>query len=91
MARDWRGDLVFACSQKAKTTFPLQAEVEAVRWTIFLATKLEVDNVIIEIDSKICHDTIHELILTPPWRIASILTDMQSLLVTYSNVSEFLG
>ena len=23
VARDWRGDLVFACSQKAKTTFPL--------------------------------------------------------------------
>ena len=22
-ARDWRGDLVFSCSQKAKTTFPL--------------------------------------------------------------------
>ena len=89
MARDWRRDLVFACSQKAKTTFPLQAEVEAVRWTIFLATKLEVDNVIIETDSKICHDVIHELILPPPWRITSILTDMQSLLVTYSNVSIF--
>ena len=59
------------------------------RWTIFLATKLEVDNVIIETDSKICHDVIHELILPPPWRITSILTDMQSLLVTYSNVSVF--
>ena len=23
VARDWRGDLVFACSKKAKTTFPL--------------------------------------------------------------------
>ena len=32
VARDWRGDLVFACSKKAKTTFPLQAEAEAVRW-----------------------------------------------------------
>ena len=87
VARDWRGDLVFACSQKAKTTFPLQPEVEAVRWAISLATKLEADNVIIETDSKICHDAIHELILPPPWRIASILADLKSLLVSYSNAS----
>ena len=57
--------MVFACSQKAKTAFPLQAEVEAVRWAISLAAKLEADNVIIETDSKICHDAIHELILPP--------------------------
>ena len=76
MARDRRGDLVFACSQKAKTTFPLQVEAEAVRCAIFLAAKLEVKNVIIETDFKICHDAIHELILPPPWRIASILADM---------------
>ena len=86
VARDWRGDLVFACSQQAKTTFPFQTEVGAVRWALSMATKLEAENVI-EIDSKIFHDTIHELILPPPWRIASILADMQSLLVTYSNVS----
>ena len=48
---------------------------------------MEAKNVIIETDSKICHDAIHELILSLPWRIASILADMQSLLVTYSNVS----
>ena len=29
--RDWRGRLVFACSQKVNTTFPLQAEAEAVK------------------------------------------------------------
>ena len=50
---------------------------------------MEAKNVIIETDSKICHNAIHELILPPPWRIASILADMQSLLVTYSNVSIF--
>ena len=86
VARDWRGDLVFACSQKAKTTFPLQAEAESVRWAISLATNLEAENVIIETDSKICQDAIHELMMPPPWRIASILADMQCLLVTYSNV-----
>ena len=63
VARAWRGDLVFSCSQKAKTTFPLQVEAGVMRWAISLATKLEADNVIIETDSKICHDAIHELIL----------------------------
>ena len=52
-----------------------------------MAIKLEAENVIIETDSKICHDAIHKLILPLPWTIASILADMQSLLVTYSNVS----
>ena len=51
VAIDWRGDLVFACSKKAKTTSPLQAKVEAARWAISLATRLEADNVIIETDS----------------------------------------
>ena len=31
-----------------------------------LAARLEADSVIIETDSKICHDSIHELILPPP-------------------------
>ena len=75
-ARDWRRDLVFACSQKAKTTFPFPAEAEAIRWVLSLAAKLEAENVIIETDSKSCHDAIHELILPPPWRIASILADI---------------
>ena len=66
MARDWRGDLVFACSKKAKTTFPLQAEAKAVRWAITLAARLEADSVIIETDSKFCHDSIHELMLPSP-------------------------
>ena len=59
------------------------------RWVLSLAAKLEAKNVFIEIDSKICHYAIRKLILPPPWRIASILADMQSLLVTYSNVSVF--
>ena len=52
-----------------------------------LAAKLETENVIIKPDSKICHDAIHELIFPQPWKIASILANMQSLLVTYSYVS----
>jgi len=36
VAKDWRGDLLFACSNKANTNSPLQAEVEALRWTVSL-------------------------------------------------------
>lgn len=87
MARDWRGDLIFACSQKQKPPFLLQVEAKVVRLALSLAAKLEIENVIIKPDSKICHDAIHELIFPPPWKIASILANMQSLLVTYSYVS----
>jgi len=59
VAKAWRGDLVFACSQKAKTTFPHQVEAKDVRWALSLATKLKAENVIIETDSKICHDAIN--------------------------------
>ena len=57
------------------------------RWAITLAARLEADNVIIETGSKICHDAIHELIVPPPWRVAPILANLKSLLVSYSNVS----
>ena len=50
--RDWRGRLVFACSQKVNTTFPLQAEAEAVKWALLLAAKLEVEGIYIESDSR---------------------------------------
>ena len=45
------------------------------RWALSMAAKLEVENVIIETDSKIFHDAIYELILLSPWGIASILVD----------------
>ena len=30
IARDWRGEVVFACSKRVNTTLPLQAEAEAI-------------------------------------------------------------
>ena len=33
MARNWRGALVFACSHRVNTTFPLQVEVNAIKCT----------------------------------------------------------
>lgn len=33
MARNWRGELVFACSHRVNTTFPLQVEANAIKCT----------------------------------------------------------
>ena len=73
VARDWRGKLVFACSQKVNTTFPLQAEAEAeaVKWA-----KLEVEGIYIETDSKICCDALINPSQASPWRIRSIVMEM---------------
>ncbi|XP_065618736.1 uncharacterized protein LOC112008563 [Quercus suber] len=86
VARDWRGRLVFACSQKVNTTFPLQAEAEAVRWALVLAAKLEAVSVFIESDSKICCDALVNPCQTSPWRIRSIVMEMQVLLFDSSHV-----
>ena len=37
VAKDWRGDLIFTCLNKANTNSPFQVEVEALRWVISLA------------------------------------------------------
>ena len=73
VARDWRGKLVFARSQKVNTTFPLQAEAEAeaVKWA-----KLEVEGIYIETDSKICCDALINPSQASPWRIRSIVMEM---------------
>ncbi|KAK9992917.1 hypothetical protein SO802_022620 [Lithocarpus litseifolius] len=53
VARDWRGELVFACSKRVNTTFPLQAEAEAIKWALILSANLEFEEIIIESDSQI--------------------------------------
>ena len=84
--RDWRGRLVFACSQKVNTTFPLQAEAEAVKWALLLAAKLEVEGIYIETDSKICCDALLNSSQSSPWRIKSKVMEMQVLLYALSNI-----
>ena len=63
------------------TTLHLQAKVEAVKWALWLASKLEIKAIYIEIDSKIFHDPSQ-----PPWRIRSRIAKMHNLLATFSNV-----
>ena len=86
MARVWRGRLVFACSQKVNTTFPLQFEAEAVKWALLLVAKLEAESIYIETDSKICCDALINPSQTFHWRIRSKVMEIQILLSALSNV-----
>ena len=86
VARVWRGRLVFACSQKVNTTFPLQFEAEAVKWALLLVAKLEAEGIYIETDSKICCDAIINPSQTFHWRIRSKVMEIQILLSALSNV-----
>ena len=51
IARDWRGELVFACSKKVNTTLPLQAEAEVLLWALQLAEPLNLAPFMLEGDS----------------------------------------
>ena len=58
VARDWRGAMVFANVKKANTNIPVQAEVEAMHWTILLTSHLNIQNVRVKSDSEICIDAV---------------------------------
>ena len=58
VARDWRGNLLFAHSKKGHTNIPVQAEAEALRWVIRVAFHCNIQKLIIEGDSKVCIEAI---------------------------------
>ena len=66
VARDWRGELVFACSKRVNTIFPLQAEAEAIKWSLTLTVDLEFEAIIIESDSQVCSNLLSDLEAAPP-------------------------
>ena len=47
VAKDWRGNLVFALTKKANTNIPLQAEVEALLWACLIVVEYELENNVI--------------------------------------------
>ena len=73
IARDWRGALVFALSKKANTNVPLQAEAEALLWSVQLVGSFTGIKVVIEGDSKTCIEALRTQNLDVPWRISSCL------------------
>ena len=46
-------EIVFACSKRVNTIFPLQAEAEAIKWSLTLTANLEFEAIIIESDSQV--------------------------------------
>ncbi len=66
VARDWRGNLVFAHSKKAYTNISVQAEAETIRWAIWVAAQCYFQHFVVESDSMICIDTINKVGSNPP-------------------------
>ena len=58
VAKVWRGDLIFACSNKANTNSPLQPEAKVLRWTISLANQMNSLAITFEGDYQICLNTV---------------------------------
>ena len=85
VARNWRGDVVFACSKRVNTTLPLQAEAEAIIWALNLAANLGFVSISIESDSKTCIDALCCPIRDVPWRIKTICSDVLALKMNFSN------
>ena len=86
VTRDWRGNVVFAGSRRVNTTFPLQAEAEAVRWALALVPDLRCDSVSVEIDSQVVANLISNTSASPPWRIRFLCSNLRSFLSSHSNV-----
>ena len=87
VARDWRGELVFACSKRVNTIFPLQVEAEAIKWALTLAANFEFEAIIIESNSQVCSNLLSNLEVAPSSRIKSICDDSRILLASSSKVS----
>ena len=58
VARDWRGEVVFACAKRVYFNLPLQTEAKAIKWALSLAKSIEVVAMIVESDSKGCVDAL---------------------------------
>ena len=68
VARDRKGELVFAGSRKVNTTLPLLAEAEAIKWALSLAPAMGYDCIIVESDCQYCVNLLNDLAEPPLWR-----------------------
>ena len=76
--------MVFAIVKKAKTNIPVQAEVEAMHWTILLTSHLNIQNVRVKSDSEICIDAVKAPKQRIPWRLLIFVDEVQTLAVYFS-------
>lgn len=79
IARDWRVELVFACSKKVNTTLPLQAEAEALLWVVQLAEPLITALIMVEGDSQVCYKSITMHGMAIPWSIENVIQSVKYL------------
>ena len=77
MARDRRGELVFAGSMKVNTTLPLLAEAEAIKWALSLVPAMGNDCIIVESDCQYCVNLLNDLAEPPPWRFWSLCSELR--------------
>uniref|UniRef100_A0A2N9I2Q1 CCHC-type domain-containing protein n=1 Tax=Fagus sylvatica TaxID=28930 RepID=A0A2N9I2Q1_FAGSY len=87
VARDWRGELVFALSKKAKTIIPLQAEMEAIWWSMQLALSHGFSAICFESDSSSCIEALLKPAASIPWRIRRCVLDVLSLAADFPDWS----
>ena len=65
VARDRKGELVFAGSRKVNTTLPLLAEAEAIKWALSLVPAMGNDCIIVESDCQYCVNLLNDLAEPP--------------------------
>uniref|UniRef100_A0A2N9HH70 Reverse transcriptase zinc-binding domain-containing protein n=1 Tax=Fagus sylvatica TaxID=28930 RepID=A0A2N9HH70_FAGSY len=79
VARDWRGNMVFAFTRKVNTIIPLQVEVEAIIWAGHLAISHGFSTVIIETDCRPCVQAVFK-VRSSPWQIQFAVMDFLSVM-----------
>ncbi|XP_065628492.1 uncharacterized protein LOC136067104 [Quercus suber] len=82
VARDWRGELVFAGSMKVNTTLPLLAEAKAIKWALSFAPAMGNECIIVESDCQYCVHLLNDMAETPPppWRFWSLSSELRLFL-----------
>ena len=85
LARDWRGELVFACSKKVNTTLPLQAEAEALLRALQLAEPLKSAPIILEGDTQVCYKSITGQGMDTLWTIENVIQSSKPVWYVYLN------
>jgi hypothetical protein len=79
VARDWRGNMIFAFTRKVNTIIPPQAEVEAIIWAGHLAISHGFSVVIIETDCRQCVQAVFK-VGSSPWQIQFAVMDFLSVM-----------
>ncbi|XP_075633481.1 uncharacterized protein LOC142605940 [Castanea sativa] len=81
VARDWRGEVVFACAKRVYSNLPIHAEAKAIKWALCLAKNLEAAAMIVESVSKDCVDALAPSGKLVPWRIRGICSEILNLIL----------